>query len=79
MKRTFGKRIAWVLFGVFLLLTAVATVTRSDALFNAAIVALIAMAVTELALDRCPHCRAYLGRVGAKYCPQCGKSLEEEP
>ena len=65
------------MLAVFLLLTAVATVTRSDALFNVAIVALLALAVVELAFDRCPHCGTYLGRLGANYCPKCGESLDE--
>lgn len=79
MKRLAAKRIAWVLLAVFLVLTAVATVTRSDALFNVAIVTLVAMAVVELAFNRCPHCGAYVGRAGGKYCSQCGQSLEDEP
>ena len=77
MKRKVAKRVAWVLLGLFFLLTAVATMTRSDAVFNAAIVALILMAAVELAFDRCPRCRAYVGRSNGKYCPQCGESLEE--
>lgn len=79
MRRAQAKRIALTLLGVFVLLTAVATVIRSDALFNAAIVALVAMAVIEIAFNRCPHCRAYVGRAGGKYCSRCGQSLEEDP
>ena len=79
MNRRLAKIISEVLLSVFLLLTLIATVTRSDALFNLAIVALMGMAVIELACNRCPHCRAYLGRVRGGHCPKCGGSLEEEP
>lgn len=77
MNRRLIKLITGALLGVFLLLTLIATVTRSDALFNLAIVALMGMAVIELAFNRCPHCRAYVGRSGGNYCPKCGESLEE--
>lgn len=77
VNRRLVKIVTWVLLAVFLLLTVIASVIRSDALFNLAIVALMGMVVIELAFNRCPHCRAYVGRSGGKYCPQCGESLEE--
>ena len=41
------------------------------------IAALVVMCVIEFAFDRCPHCRAFIGRGEKRYCSSCGQSLEE--
>ena len=78
MSRQRARIIAWVLFGVFLVLALIATASGVDAIGYVGIAALIGMAFVELVFDRCPHCGAYAGRQGGGgYCTRCGKRLEE--
>lgn len=72
-----ARTLAGVMLGVFVLLGALGAACQSDALKGLGLAALVVMAVVELAFDRCPHCRAYVGRTGGHYCPRCGESLEE--
>ena len=39
---------------------------------------ILVYAIEGFVLWRCPHCKAYLGRLSffAKYCPHCSKELE---
>ena len=78
MSRQCARIIAWVLFGLFLVLALVAQVSGVDAIGYVGIAALVGMAFVELVFDRCPHCGAYAGRQGGgDYCSRCGRALEE--
>ena len=77
MKRVYARRVAWTFFGLWLVLLLLAQVFQEKVLLMLAIGAQLVMCVVELAWNRCPHCRTYVGRSGGAYCPKCGESLEE--
>ena len=71
-----ARRIAWALLGVSVTLGIIGQGLHLEVLSWIGIALLVAMCVVELAFDRCPHCRAYIGRGERRYCSSCGKSLE---
>ena len=76
MKRVYAKRVAWTFFGLWLVLLILAQAFQEKTLLMLAIGAQLVMCVVELAWNRCPHCRAYVGRSGGSCCPKCGEPLE---
>lgn len=72
-----ARTLAGAMLGVFVLLGALGAAFQSDVLKGLGLAALVVMAVVELAFDRCPHCKAYVGRSGGGYCSHCGESLED--
>ena len=78
MSRKHARIAAGALLALTVLLLALAQAFQSDLLGGLGIAALIAMAVVELAFDRCPHCRAYAGRANGPYCSKCAGALDDE-
>ena len=72
-----ARHLAWALLAVSLGFGILGEALHLRVLSGVGVVTLIAMAVVELAFDRCPHCRAFIGRGENRYCSVCGKSLEE--
>ena len=77
MERGQARLAAWALLGLFILFPRLGKVLGIPALSLLGIAALVGMIAVQLAFNRCPHCRTYLGRARGGFCPRCGKSLEE--
>lgn len=71
-----ARRLAWILLGLSVTFGVVGAAFHWDLLSWLGIAALVVLCVIELAFDRCPHCRAFIGRGEKRYCSNCGKSLE---
>lgn len=74
-----ARKICSVLLPIMLLLAMVGRAWESVILMSLCTGCFVAAVVLMLLYWRCPHCDRSLGRLSdLKYCPYCGKSLDDE-
>ena len=79
MKLKQVKYLIYALMGGCILMAALFGITNSIVFLWPTLAFAVALIGVNLAWWRCPHCGRHLGRDDSKYCPGCGRRLDDLP